>query len=119
MNDLSKKLLKVTSYVPPINVCYEKHDLHSTEPSQVLLSDPNISQTKGRKKDVKKKDAIIHSGRLKSGIELALNKKKRKCHLCNKLGHDKRTCPSNPMSKTHKGKWIIIFLVLNVLIYLT
>ncbi|KAG5534065.1 hypothetical protein RHGRI_022264 [Rhododendron griersonianum] len=100
MNDLSKKLLKVTSYVPPINVCYEKHDLHSTEPSQVLLSDPNISQTKGRKKDVKKKDAIIHSGRLKSG-------------------HDKRTCPSNPMSKTHKGKWIIIFLVLNVLIYLT
>ncbi|KAI8524260.1 hypothetical protein RHMOL_Rhmol13G0136700 [Rhododendron molle] len=69
MNDLPKKLLKVTSYVPPINVCHEKDDLHSTEPFQVLLSDPNISQAKGRKKDVKKKDAIIHSGRLKSGLE--------------------------------------------------
>ncbi|KAG5523712.1 hypothetical protein RHGRI_030633 [Rhododendron griersonianum] len=42
--------------------------------------------------------------KIESGIELALNKKKRKCHLCNKLGHDKRTCSSNPMSKTHKGK---------------
>ncbi|KAG5540931.1 hypothetical protein RHGRI_020978 [Rhododendron griersonianum] len=46
-NDLSKKLLKVTSYVPSINVCHEKDDLHSTEPSQVLLSNPNISQIKG------------------------------------------------------------------------
>ncbi|KAF7121208.1 hypothetical protein RHSIM_Rhsim13G0080900 [Rhododendron simsii] len=102
MNDLSKKLLKVISYVPPIDVYHEKDDLHFTEPSQILLSDPNISQTKDRKKDVKEKYSIIHSGRLKSGFELALNKKKRKCHLCNKLGHDKRTCPSNPISKTHK-----------------
>ncbi|KAL5740070.1 hypothetical protein ACOSQ2_029250 [Xanthoceras sorbifolium] len=39
--------------------------------SPSLLLDPNISQTKGMKKDNK------NLGRLKSGIELALNKKKR------------------------------------------
>ncbi|KAG5553646.1 hypothetical protein RHGRI_011516 [Rhododendron griersonianum] len=104
MNDLSEKLLKISSYVPPpINVCHEKDDLHSTKRTQVLLLDPNISQTKGRKKDVKGKDATIHSGRLKSGIELALNKKKRKCNLCKGIGHDKRTCPENPMSKANKA----------------
>ncbi|KAG5542530.1 hypothetical protein RHGRI_022167 [Rhododendron griersonianum] len=104
MNDLSDKLLKISSYVPPpINVCHEIDDLHSTEQTQVLLLDPNISQTKGRKKDVKGKDATIHSGRLKSGIELALNKKKRKCNLCKGIGHDKRTCPENPMSKANKA----------------
>ena len=48
------------------------------------------------------KGASIQFGRLKSGIEMALNKKKRKCNLCKKLGH--RTCPENPMSKTYKGK---------------
>ncbi|KAH7849128.1 hypothetical protein Vadar_013361 [Vaccinium darrowii] len=102
MKNLSKKLQNV-SYVPPINVCHEKDDLQSIEPSQILLLDPNISQTKGRKKDAKGKDASIHSVRLKSGIELALHKKKRKCHLCQNLGHDKRTCPLNPMSKTNKA----------------
>ncbi|KAG5531199.1 hypothetical protein RHGRI_025975 [Rhododendron griersonianum] len=104
MNDLSEKLLKISSYVPPpINVCHEKDDLHSTERTQVLLLDPNISQTKGRKKDVKGKNDTIHSGRLKSGIELALNKKKRKCNLCKGIGHDKRTCPENPTSKANKA----------------
>ncbi|KAG5531270.1 hypothetical protein RHGRI_026025 [Rhododendron griersonianum] len=104
MNNLSEKLLKISSYVPPpINVCHEKDDLHSTEQTQVLLLDPNISQTKGRKKDVKGKDATIHSERLKSGIELALNKKKRKYNLCKGIGHDKRTCPENPMSKANKA----------------
>ncbi|KAG5515901.1 hypothetical protein RHGRI_036819 [Rhododendron griersonianum] len=104
MNDLSEKLLKISSYVPPpINVCHEKDDLHSTERTQVLLLDPNISQTKGRKKDVKGKNDTIHSGRLKSGIELALNKKKRKCNLCKGIRHDKRTCPENPTSKANKA----------------
>ena len=40
---------------------------------------------------------------------MALNKKKIKYNLCNKLGHDKRNCPENPMSKTYKGKLLIIF----------
>ncbi|KAH7859317.1 hypothetical protein Vadar_034511 [Vaccinium darrowii] len=103
MNGLFEKLIKVTSYVPPMDVCLEKDNVPTTEPSQILLSDPNISQTKGRKKDAMGKGASIQSGRLKSGIEMALNKKKRKCNLCKKLGHDKRTCPKNPMSKTYKA----------------
>ncbi|KAG5562311.1 hypothetical protein RHGRI_005138 [Rhododendron griersonianum] len=108
MNDLSEKLLKISSYVPPpVIVCHEIDDLHSTERTEVLLLDPNISQTKGRKKDVKGKDSTIHSGRLKIGIELALNKKKRKCNLCKGIGHDKRTCPENPMSKANKGQNIL------------
>ncbi|KAH7852869.1 hypothetical protein Vadar_030291 [Vaccinium darrowii] len=101
MNDLFNKLQKV-SYVPPIDVCGEQTNLQSTEPCQILLSDPNISQTKGRKKNVKGKATSVHSGRLKSGIEIALKKKKRMCHMCKQFGHDKRTCPSNPKSKTNK-----------------
>ncbi|KAI8524891.1 hypothetical protein RHMOL_Rhmol13G0184700 [Rhododendron molle] len=104
MNALHEKLQKVVSHVPPIaKVCDDRDNLLSIEPSQILLSDPNISLTKGRKKDVKGKGASIHSGRLKSGMELALSKKKRKCNLCKNLGHDKRTCPSNPMSKASKS----------------
>ncbi|KAH7862782.1 hypothetical protein Vadar_009483 [Vaccinium darrowii] len=103
MNGLFEKLIKVTSDVPPMDVCLEKDNVPTTEPSQILLSDPNISQTKGRIKDVTGKGASTQSGRLKSGMEMALNKKKRKCNLCKKLGHDKRTCPDNPMSKTCKA----------------
>ncbi|GFY99602.1 far-red elongated hypocotyls 3 [Actinidia rufa] len=103
MNVLFEKLIKITSYMPPMDVCLEKDNVHTTEPSQILILDPNISQTKGRKKDATGKGASIQFGRLKSGIEMALNKKKRKCNLCQKLGHDKRTCPENPMSKTYKA----------------
>ncbi|KAH7863937.1 hypothetical protein Vadar_023830 [Vaccinium darrowii] len=103
MNGLFEKLIKITSFVPPMNVCHEKDNLDTSEPSQILLSNPNISQTKSRKKDPTGKAASIQSGRFKSGIEMALNKKKRKCNLCKKLGHDKRTCPENPMSKTYKA----------------
>lgn len=53
MNDLSKKFLKVPSYVPPINVCDEKDDLHSTERTQILFLDPNISQRVGKKSEGK------------------------------------------------------------------
>ncbi|XP_057505598.1 protein FAR1-RELATED SEQUENCE 5-like [Actinidia eriantha] len=102
MNGLFEKLIKVTSYVPSMDVCLEKDNVHTTEPSQILISDPNISQTKGRKKDAMGKAASIQFGRLKSVLEMALNKKKRKYNLCNKFGHDKRTCPENPMSKTYK-----------------
>ncbi|XP_058210155.1 uncharacterized protein LOC131322744 [Rhododendron vialii] len=103
MSALHEKLQKVVSHVPPIDVCDDRDNLHSIEPSQILLSDPNISLTKGRKKDVKGKGASINSERLKSGMELALGKKKRKCSLCKNPGHDKMTCPSNPMSKANKS----------------
>ncbi|KAL5818931.1 hypothetical protein ACOSQ4_022773 [Xanthoceras sorbifolium] len=92
LKELSKKLSDV--YEDQIDVLQKKDDpgtqIHS---SPSLLLDPNISQTKGRKKDNK------NSGRLKSGIELAFNKKKRQCALCRKFGHDKRICASNPQRR--------------------
>ncbi|KAK4842545.1 hypothetical protein QYF36_023490 [Acer negundo] len=90
LKELSKKLLEVHEQQHTIvhqkkdDPCTEIHSLSS------LLLDPNISQTKGRKKDSKK------SGRLKSSIELAIGKKKRQCASCKKFGHDKRICPLNP-----------------------
>ncbi|KAL5766371.1 hypothetical protein ACOSP7_016988 [Xanthoceras sorbifolium] len=101
LKELSKKLSDV--YEDQIDVLQKKDDpgtqIHS---SPSLLLDPNISQTKGRKKDNK------NLGRLKSGIELAFNKKKRQYALCRKFGHDKRICASNPkrrkIESTNFGK---------------
>ncbi|GAB2295382.1 hypothetical protein Dimus_029555 [Dionaea muscipula] len=65
----------------------------------VMLLDPNLSQTKGRKRDGKGKE-VVASGRLKSGLELSTNKRKRKCNCCGKMTrHDKRNCPENPNAK--------------------
>ncbi|KAI8572784.1 hypothetical protein RHMOL_Rhmol01G0227500 [Rhododendron molle] len=106
INALFEKIEKVRN-LPPIQVCDESRvgNDKSTEPSasQVLLLDPHISQTKGRKKDVKEKATTTQSKRLKSGMEMSLNKNKRTCRVCFKVGHDKRTCPSNPMSKANKA----------------
>ncbi|KAL5831998.1 hypothetical protein ACOSQ4_017352 [Xanthoceras sorbifolium] len=92
LKELSKKLSDV--YEDQIDVLQKKDDpgtqIHS---SPSLLLDPNIYLTnKG----------------LKSGIELAFNKKKRQCALCRKFGHDKRICASNPkrrkIESTNLGK---------------
>ncbi|KAF7139620.1 hypothetical protein RHSIM_Rhsim07G0168700 [Rhododendron simsii] len=101
---LDSQTYEEVSKVSPIEICAEKDVEKSTEPSpsQILLLDPNISICKGRKNDVKGKAATTQSERLKSGIEMSLNKKKRKCHMCFQFEHDKRICPSNPMRKTNK-----------------
>ncbi|XP_058208154.1 protein FAR1-RELATED SEQUENCE 9-like [Rhododendron vialii] len=58
MNDLFEKIQKV-SKVSPIEICVGKDNEKSIKPSRakILLLDPNISQCKGRKKDVKGKAA--------------------------------------------------------------
>ncbi|KAF7153869.1 hypothetical protein RHSIM_Rhsim01G0173000 [Rhododendron simsii] len=103
MNALFEKIQAV-SKASPIEICAEKDNEKFIEPSpsQILLLDLNISICKGRKKDVKGKAASTQSERLKNGIEMSLNKKKRKCHMCFQFGHDKRSCPSNPIRKTNK-----------------
>ena len=89
----AKKSLDISNQLA--TVCQQKDDpCFSISSFQPLLLDPNISQTKGRKKDVN------NTGRIKSGIELALGKKKRKCNSSGKLGHDKRICPLNPSRKS-------------------
>jgi hypothetical protein len=74
---------------------------------EVLLLNPNISQTKGRKKEVKvynKEVKVCNGGtsgsRIRGGLETSIakaNKAKtgRRCTSCNKVGvnHDKRNCP--------------------------
>ncbi|XP_058208178.1 protein FAR1-RELATED SEQUENCE 9-like [Rhododendron vialii] len=62
MNDLFEKIQKV-SKVSPIEICADKDNEKSIEPSraEILLLDPNISQCKGRKKDVKGKAATTQS----------------------------------------------------------
>ena len=44
---------------------------HVSEVPHLILRDPHISQTKGRKKDGEK---VSHNNRLKSGLEVSLNK---------------------------------------------
>ncbi|GAB2282045.1 hypothetical protein Dimus_016602 [Dionaea muscipula] len=41
-----------------------------------------------------------HPGRIKSSVEIATKKRKRKCRCCNQMvRHDTRTCPLNPNSR--------------------
>ncbi|KAF9596672.1 hypothetical protein IFM89_012871 [Coptis chinensis] len=71
--------------------------------SQGLLMNPNISQTKGRKKEVKVyKSSTRKKGNLEKGIAKATKGKTgRRCTSCNQVGvnHDKRNCPQNPNRK--------------------
>lgn len=111
LNEISKKLLKLpdqsainkeTSATPldqddhtmETSASPYNNDLCINIPStQSLLLDPNISKTKGRKKETKS------SGRIKSGAELAMETGKRKCTLCSKSGHNKQTCSLNPQRR--------------------
>ncbi|GAB2274687.1 hypothetical protein Dimus_009457 [Dionaea muscipula] len=68
-----------------------------TGASSVHILNPHVSQTKGRKKG---KEVVHGSGRIKSSVEIATKKRKRKCRCCNQMvRHDTRTCPLNPNSR--------------------
>ncbi|KAI3870199.1 hypothetical protein MKX03_025795 [Papaver bracteatum] len=58
----------------------------------MIIGNPRISQTKGRKSD-KEKTTATEDLRFKSGIELSKETKKpRTCRYCSLQGHDSRTC---------------------------
>ncbi|GAB2302646.1 hypothetical protein Dimus_036644 [Dionaea muscipula] len=106
MKELSKKVqevLKLSSGPSFGDSIIAPNELEANNPnpgSQLILLDPNISQTKGRKRS-----EVESTTRIKSGVELNLNKKKRNCRLCNKLGrHDSRNCPLNP-NRRHKSTY--------------
>ncbi|GAB2299054.1 hypothetical protein Dimus_033128 [Dionaea muscipula] len=74
-----------------------------TNLTELFIQDPNVSQTKGRKRDAKGKEKVQAPGRMKSGLELASIRKKRLCGSCHKYRrHDKRNCPKNPNNR-NKG----------------
>ncbi|KAF9587926.1 hypothetical protein IFM89_006180 [Coptis chinensis] len=60
------------------------------------ILDPVISETKGRPKGGTRKEKANSNERWKPAIEIASNKKKRKCVLCKSTEHDRRRCPKNP-----------------------
>jgi hypothetical protein len=82
-----------------------KDDLHSktscpdmlfpeqvNEEAELTIRDPVKSQTKGRQKDDVR---LPKSGRIKSSLELSMNRlagKRRNCLLCDEPGHNRRTC---------------------------
>ncbi|KAJ1375958.1 Zinc finger, CCHC-type [Sesbania bispinosa] len=62
------------------------------EAPQLPIGDPQISKTKGRKKDGEK---VAQNCRFKSGLEVSLSKslvKRKSCHECGGHGHNSRTC---------------------------
>ncbi|KAF6150009.1 hypothetical protein GIB67_043052, partial [Kingdonia uniflora] len=78
--------------------------------SQVFLLDPNVSQEdKGGSK-------VSSTKRIKSGIELSQQKKKRQCKTCLGYGHDSRTCPKNSKKrKKEASPQVGLFLLVIVL----
>jgi hypothetical protein len=64
----------------------------ANEEAELTIRDPVKSQTKGRQKDGAK---IPKSGRIKSSLELSMNRlagKRRNCQLCNEPGHYRTSC---------------------------
>ncbi|MCL7034896.1 hypothetical protein MKW94_002554 [Papaver nudicaule] len=72
---------------------------HATAAPQIVLGDPRISQTKGRKSEKEKTNAAENS-RFKSGMELSQTRKRpRTCSHCKFEGHDSRTCAKKKADK--------------------
>jgi hypothetical protein len=64
----------------------------ANEAAELTIRDPLKSQTKGRQKDDVR---LPKSGRIKSSLELSITRltgQKRNCILCNKPGHNQRSC---------------------------
>jgi hypothetical protein len=64
----------------------------ANEEAELTIRDPVKSQTKGRQKDDVR---LPKSGRIKSSLELSMNRlpgKRRNCQLCDKPGHNRRSC---------------------------
>ncbi|GAB2280217.1 hypothetical protein Dimus_014860 [Dionaea muscipula] len=103
VNELSKKVDETISYVLANRTASPKkvdETLTHDPLSRSFLLDPQISQTKGRKKGKEKSHG---SGRFKSGIERATEKNLRLCRCCNKMvRHDKRNCPENPNNRNKR-----------------
>ncbi|KAF9619818.1 hypothetical protein IFM89_009569 [Coptis chinensis] len=92
------------SKISVIDSCTVNENSQSAiDASQVLLMNPNISQTKGRKKEEKVyKSSTIIKGGLEKGIAKATKVKiGRRCTSCNQVGvnHEKHNCPKNPNRK--------------------
>ena len=65
--------------------------------SDFCIKDPNISQTKGRRRNDSDKTPV--AGRYKSGLEVSINKtlvKRRTCKSCGEQGHYQSTCKKKP-----------------------
>ena len=75
--------IPILESMPVDGVSYQKTNVSGKMHEEIL--DPIVSQTKGRKKDV----------RFKSPVEsLGKETKPRRCKHCRSEGHDKRTCPT-------------------------
>ncbi|KAF5183929.1 hypothetical protein FRX31_026484 [Thalictrum thalictroides] len=80
----------------------------------ILILDPHVSQTVGRKpKEDDKKKRKQSNDRWKRPIEIALKKRRRNCSLYKSPEHDKRSCPQNPnrQSKTQFESVVNVELV--------
>ncbi|KAK9939546.1 hypothetical protein M0R45_016238 [Rubus argutus] len=108
LDELSKKLFEVrresTEDVLETQDNVSPHDANQdkSKSSEPVLLDPNISKTKGRKKDENNIRKTKSSKRIKGGMELSQSKQ-RKCTMCSKPGHNRLTCPLNPEAKKNKS----------------
>ncbi|XP_004289262.1 PREDICTED: uncharacterized protein LOC101308030 [Fragaria vesca subsp. vesca] len=104
LDELSNKISEVNKVTKEVAIESEDHvfqdevDQCASKSSESLLLDPNISKTKGRKKDDNSTRNTNSSKRIKSGMELAQSKK-RKCTMYQQTGHNKLTCILNPDAK--------------------